>query len=120
MNYTDFFNRLKAEDARINFNILEEKKKLFRDDIPSFYQVLDPLVVEFEFNDGIVRLIPYEELEAIQDEYKFIEGGCVFAICNGEPIYYKKNKVWTCICGKDRVIEEEIASSIDSFFEQVN
>lgn len=120
MDYVEFLEKLKSEDSRIEFSIVNEPRNCNSITIPEFYQIVDPINVEFEYNDGIVRLVPFEELILVNLEYRYVDSGCIFATCNGTPIYEKNKKVFTCICGSNRVIEEEIAISIDSFFEQVN
>ena len=107
MNYVDFFNKLRCLDSRTEYVVLEQEHEVIDSSIPMFYRVIDPINVEFEFGDGIIRLIPFDE-------------SCIFATCNGEPIYEKNQRVYTCMCGKNKIIEEEIAISIDSLFEKAN
>lgn len=118
MNYVDFFGELRRSDSRIEYSVMKQERET--NDAPMFYRFIDPISVEFEYNDGIVRLMPFDALQKSKDQYPYVEEGCIFATCNGEPIYEKNNKVYTCVCGKNKIIEEEIAMSIDSMFKQVN
>lgn len=117
MDYIEFFEKLKTKDSRIRYAIVNEQ---ITDDIPDFYRTINPINVEFEYNDGIVKLVPFDKLLSISKEYQYVEGGHIFATCNGEPIYMKNKRVYTCICGRKQIIEEELAISVDSFFEKVN
>lgn len=120
MNYIDFFNKLKCSDSRVEYIVLDQEQGTLDSNIPMFYRFVNPINVEFEFGDGIIRLIPFSELETTNKQYEYVNEGCIFATCNGEPIYEKNQKVYTRMCGKNRIIEEEIAISIDSLFEKVN
>lgn len=119
MNYLEFFKKLKNADSRIEYCVLSESKKINDINMPEFYYYIDPINVEFEYNDGIVRIIPYNDMLSAKNEYHYIKEGCVFATCNGEPIYEKNGKVFTCICGKNKLLEEEFAESIICLFESV-
>ena len=55
----------------------------------------------------------------MNEQYGHVEADCVFATCNGDPIYVKNEKVYMCLHGPKHIIEEEIAASVDSFFETV-
>ena len=74
MNYIDFFDRLKTEDSRIKYDIISEKRDFMDDNIPEFYKVLNPINVEFECDDGMVRLVPFEELMLISKVYQYVGG----------------------------------------------
>ncbi len=119
MDYHSFFQKLKAEDPRIEYTEACKELKCEELKIPQFYKTIDPINVEFEFNDGIVRLEPFEGLLVLNEQYRYAEADCVFAICNGDPIYIKNGRVYTCTHGSRRIIEEEIAVSVDSLFETV-
>ena len=119
MDYISFFNKLKDVDPRIAFQMVENSKILDGKNIPAFYSVINPINVEFEYNDGIIRLEPIENFDNLKKEYDYVQTDCIFASCNGEPIYLKGKKVFTCIRGSKRIIEEEIASSIDTLLESV-
>ncbi len=119
MDYVSFFNKLKDVDSRTEFRMVENSKILDGKNIPAFYSVINPINVEFEYNDGIIRLEPIENFDNLMKEYDYVQTDCIFASCNGEPIYLKDKKVFTCIRGSKRIIEEEIASSVDMLLEAV-
>lgn len=120
MNYVDFFDKLRCLDSRTEYVVLEQEHEVIDSSIPMFYRVIDPINVEFEFGDGIIRLIPFDELKMTKEQYQYVNESCIFATCNGKPIYEKNQRVYTCMCGKNKIIEEEIAISIDSLFEKAN
>ena len=120
MDYIKFFEKLKKNDYRVEYKLVTESHKCVDVEMPEYYKKVNPINVEFEYNDGIIRLVPYEDLIPIRKAYSYIERGCIFATCNGEPLYVRDNKVFTCICGKNKIIEEEIATSVESFFEKIN
>ena len=93
MDYVEFFEKLKMEDSRVEYSVINEGKHCCITNIPAFYKIVNPINVEFEYNDAIVRLVPFDELEEINKEYLYIDSGCVFATCNGEPIYEKNKKI---------------------------
>lgn len=119
MEYHSFFEKLRVEDSRIEYSETCRGLECEGLKIPQFYKTINPVNVEFEFNDGIIRLEPFEGLLVLNEQYGYTVADCVFATCNGDPIYVKNEKVYTCTHGSKRVIEEEIAASVDSFFETV-
>ena len=119
MDYCSFFQKLKNSDFRVTFTKVDKHLECEGLEIPEFYQIVNPVNVEFEFNDGIVRLEPFEGLLALNEEYRCVTADCVFATCNGDPIYIRDGKVYTCVHGTRRMMEERIAASVDDLFEQV-
>lgn len=119
MDYQAFFRKLKMEDPRIEYEESDKGLSCGRLKIPQFYKTINPINVEFEFNDGIIRLEPFERLPDLNKGYAYTGADCVFATCNGDPVYLKNEKLYTCTHGSKRVIEEEIASSVDSLFETI-
>lgn len=119
MDYHSFFERLKTEDPRIEYREVHNESGYKKMKVPQFYKIINPVNVEFEFNDGIIRLEPFEGLPVLKEQYDYVGADCVFATCNGDPIYVKNEKVYTCIHGAKCVIEEKIAESVDSLFETV-
>ena len=118
MNYIEIFKRLKAADSRIKYDVIQNCGLESENCIPDFYKFVNPINVEFEYGEGIVRIASYEELPMLKKNYEYVKSGCVFATCNGEPVYLNNNKVYTCVCGKNRMIEEKLAESLELFFEQ--
>lgn len=119
MNYHSFFEKLKAGDSRIEYKDACQNLECKGLEIPHFYKFINPINVEFEFNDGIVKLEPFEGLLVLNEQYGYVEADCVFATCNGDPIYVKNGKVYTCNHGSKHVIEEKVAVSVDSMFETI-
>lgn len=119
MDCHSFFEKLKVEDLRIEYFEVCKELECEGLKIPLFYKTINPVNVEFEFNDGIIRLEPFDGLLVLNEQYGYAEADCVFATCNGDPIYVKNEKVYTCTHGSRRVIEEEIAMSVESLFETI-
>lgn len=119
MDYISFMKELQLLDSRITFDIVKSDAVIENNRMPAFYHAVNPVNVEFEFNEGIVRLVPLDELEMAKKQYQYIDDGFVFATCNGSPIYEKDGKVYTCVCGKSKILEEEMAVSITALFEEV-
>lgn len=119
MDYYSFFEKLQKADSGIKFTRVNKYLKCEDLEIPEFYQMVNPVKVEFEFNDGIVKLEPLEGLLMLNEEYQYVTAGCVFATCNGDPIYIRDGEIYTCVHGTKRIVEEKIATSIEEIFEQV-
>ena len=119
MDYSSFFEILQNADCKFRVTEVDTKKLLGELNIPEFYQVVNPVNVEFEFNDGMVKLEPFESLMALNEQYRYVASDCVFATCNGDPIYIRDGKIYTCIHGSKRIVEEKFAESIKELFEQV-
>lgn len=118
MDYYSFFEKLQKADSRVRFSEGINNKKCNNLEIPEFYRVVNPINVEFEFNDGVVKLASFEELSALNKEYQYIRDGCVFATCNGDPIYIRAGEIFTSVHGTRHTVEEKIATSLEKLFEQ--
>lgn len=119
MNYFSFFEKLQKADPRVKYTKNDQKLSCDEFKIPEFYQALNPINVEFEFNDGVVKLEPFENLIILNEEYRYVAADCVFATCNGDPIYVRDGKIYTCVHGSKHVVEEKIAESVEELFEKV-
>lgn len=85
-----------------------------------FYSEYNPVNVEVEINDGIVRFYPVDALSELQHEYSYVNTNFVFATCNGDPIFFHKGKVYTCPHGVREPQWESLAESVDCFFNREN
>lgn len=119
MDYYSFFEELQKADHRIKFAKGDKKLLCEKIKIPEFYQIVNPINIEFEFNDGVVKLEPLESLMTLNEKYHYIKADCVFATCNGDPIYIRDGQIYTCAHGSKRVVEEKMAESVEELFEQV-
>ena len=119
MDYYSFFEKLQKADSRVKFARVDKNLKCEDLVIPKFYQVVNPINVEFGFNDGVIKLEPFEGLLILNKEYQYVTAECVFATCNGDPIYTRDGKIYTCVHGAKHIVEEEIASSMEELFEHV-
>lgn len=119
MDYYSFFEKLQKADSRIKFTRNDNTMLCKEIKIPKFYQFLNPINVEFEFNDGVIKLEPFENLRTLNEEYQYVTADCIFATCNGDPIYIRDEKIFTCVHGSKYTVEEKLAESVDELFEQV-
>lgn len=119
MDYITFFEKLQKMDSRVQFTKADKYLRCEGLEIPEFYQMVDPVHVEFEFHDGIIRLEPFEGLKMLNEEYQYVVADCVFATCNGDPIYIRDGEIYTCVHGSKRIVEEKIAASVKEMFGQV-
>lgn len=119
MDYYSFFEKLQRADSRIKFTKIDKKISCNVAKLPEFYQMFNPVNVEFEFNDGMIKLEPIEGLRTLKEDYQYVMADCVFATCNGDPIYARDGKIYTCVHGAKRVVEEKIAESVEELFEKV-
>lgn len=119
MLYDEFVNKVISEDSRNVFGKVTDNANLPDDSFPELYKYYDPIDVEFEFNSGIIHLAPFSEIAELQNEYSYVNADCVFATCNGDPIFIKDGKVFTCLHGTAKVIYEELASSFDEFINEI-
>ena len=118
MLYDDFVKKIVSKDKRNIFikNNIIDKKYI---NIPEIYQYYNPLDVEFKFNSSIIRLVPISEFEDIQKEYSYVKADYIFGFSNGDPIFVKNQKVYTCLHGSKSVVYEELASSFENFIREV-
>ncbi len=80
-----------------------------------FYELYDPHGVEFELDIGNVFMVPYGKIKKLTEEYSYTGCDYVFALNNGEPIFVKEGKVYTCCNGTDSPRLELLADSYEDF-----
>ena len=114
-SFKSFVEKAIIQDKRNIFveSRIENKRipKCFKE----FYRFYNPVDVEVEIDNRFVHFIPVEELDQISDEYN-LESNCfVFATSDGDPIYYRDGKIYSCVFGKDGQIEEELSNDLMNF-----
>ena len=101
-------------------NELNGKKKKKKSEVKNnpynpFYDLYNPSGAEFEYNDGVVFMLPYKKIEQATKEYGLLNADYVFAICNSDPFFVKNKKVFTCCHGTKEPDFELIANSFEEF-----
>lgn len=113
MKYSTFVDNAIEQDKRNKFK-KTKKVESVPNEMLDFYKESDPIDVEVSIKKRIVAFFAYKNLPKIQKEYE-LEEGFVFASCNGEPIYLKDGKVYTCTFGKKGAKETKLANSFDEY-----
>ena len=106
------------EDERNCFATVDDAEPKLRD-APKLYCFYDPVDVEFVFRSGAVRMVPLSKLSELQKQYGYVGADCIFATCNGDPVFLKAGKVYTCPHGTHRIVYEELAPSFDAFIKEI-
>lgn len=113
--YDDFVKVITNIDSR---NIIEKcSVQNIAEGFPGIYMFYDLVNVEVPCSMGDIRFVPRKEFDNVKLEYPDIEAECIFATNNGEPLFMKDGKVFTCLFGKGKIFYEEIAESFDAFLE---
>ncbi len=118
MIYDDFVSTLIKNDSRNVFKKVRDNNKVSQA-MPALYSLYDPVDVEFKYNHGITRMTSLSEMNELQSIYNYVDADCIFADCNGDPIYMKNGQVYTTLHGSDGSKAEKLASSFEEFIKQV-
>ena len=113
MKYSKFVEKAIIQDKRNKF---KSTKKIegTPNELIDFYIECNPIDVEVSIKKRIVVFFGYKQLPSNKKEYH-LEEGFVFASCNGEPIYLKDGKIYTCTFGKKGAKETKLANSFDEY-----
>lgn len=115
--YSEFIKKAVKQDDRNVFEPYHGKITGVPKQLESFYSDSNPVDVEVSIQGAYVKFIPYKDLVTVQKEYDLDVDCFVFATCNGDPVYYKKDGIYSCVYGKTGIIEDKIASSITQYME---
>lgn len=113
MEYNDFVRKATAEDSRNRFSE-GVSVAIVSPELSAFYACFDPSDVEvFYPGIGTIKWCSSDELETIQGEYSLRQGDCIFATCNGDPIFIHEGKIM--MTSHDVYRPELLAESFDGF-----
>ena len=118
--FSDFAKKALKQDSRNRFEHFDGDISFIPTVLQAFYENNNPVDVEVKINNAYVRFFPVEELQSLQQEYELGEECFVFASCNGEPVYLKGNKVYTCLFGKMGIAEEKLSDNLKDYFGKVD
>lgn len=114
--FKSFVEKAIEQDKRNNFAESKVENKRIPKCFKEFYRLYNPIDVEVEIDNRFVHFIPAEELDRISEEYN-LESNCfIFATSEGDPIYYRDGKIYSCVFGRDGIIEEVLSDDLMSFF----
>ena len=111
MIYDEFVHKVSKFDISNCF----EKSKITNNPYNKFYDLYNPMGVEFEYNSRNIFMIPYKKISDITKDYDNINADYVFAISDGDPYFVKNKKVYTCCHGTSKPRLELIADSFEDF-----
>lgn len=115
--YIEFVDAAQKQDKRNNFSVYNGDLEFIPREISEFYRKYNPQDVEVVYCSNSIRFFPVEKIEKVMCEYGFHNSEFIFATCNGDPIYLKDGKVFTCPHGIEKIQEEKIA---DGFYDFLN
>lgn len=117
--FEDFVKKAMKQDSRNKFEVFNGDISFVPEVMRLFYKDNNPKDVEVKIDGSYVRFSPIEDILVLQQEYDLGKENFVFASTNGEPIYLKKEKVYTCLFGKEGIIEEKIADSLNDYLQKI-
>lgn len=118
--FSGFVKKAVEQDSRNVFKKCRGDVSFVPTVFRAFYKDFDPVDVEVKIDNSYYHFLPVKDLESLQKEYNLGDECFVFATCNGEPIYIREGKIYTCLFGKTRVIEHEIAESLEMFLGMIS
>lgn len=118
MKYKEFVDKACKQDSRNVFETGKNSEKI-PEELSLIYAEFDPVDVEVNIDGAIIRLVPCSEYQAVQDEYGLEGERCIFATCNGDPIFTKNGSIFTNVHGANGVPDEKLADSIEEYFDKI-
>lgn len=115
MNFKDFKEYAVAVDSNNIFEECDNVPDVVPEFMKSFYQKFNPVDVEVEIDNAIVRFYPAEQLKRLQQEYS-ISDVFIFATCNGDPIFIYDGNVYSCAHGSDKSQWELMTNELYNYF----
>ena len=115
MIYDDFVRKVNNESGHDCFIKSNESWNSFND----FYNHYNPKGAEFEFNNSVVYMVPFNMIQKVTSEYKYTNVDFIFGISDGDPYLVKDKKVYTCCHGTKTPELEFVANSFEEFLEKV-
>ena len=101
MNFEDFKKYAVAIDSNNIFGECDDVPTIVPEFLKIFYKKFNPIDVEVEIDNAIVRFYPANQLNILQEEYN-ISDVFIFATCNGDPIFIHNGAVYSCAHGNDK------------------
>jgi len=119
MDYTAFVRKAKEQDSRNIFEAYTGNLDVVPNELKPFYRACNPVDVELDINDAVVRFCPAVELPEMQQEYSYINAQFVFATSNGDPIFLREGTVYTCAHGMKEPKWEKLSDSFERYIDAV-
>ena len=117
--YQEFVNKAIFQDKRNIFEKYNGDLSIVPSEIIEFYREHDPVDVEIIYKSYPIRFAPAKGLEEMMSEYGYLNAELVIASCNGDPIFIKDGKVFTCPHGTKNPKSEKIAESFGDFLKSI-
>ncbi|OBR94149.1 hypothetical protein CLRAG_16890 [Clostridium ragsdalei P11] len=120
MNNKEFVNIAMHQDERNIFEKYFGNIEMIPNELKEFFKKYNPVDVEVTMDGNAIHFFPVEELESLQDEYELGSENFVFSTCNGDPIFYNTEGVFSCYHGATSVKSEKLAANFGEFLNLIN
>lgn len=85
----------------------------------TFYQKYNPEDVEIIYGADVIHFIPAQKLMQVKQEYPYLDTDIIIATINGDPVFMKRQKVYTCPHGTKQPKIEKMADSFEELIEEL-
>lgn len=117
--FEKFAHTAMAQDSRNHFSRYKGDMKSIPPALHTFYREYDPEDVEVEYGGNVIRFIPAQRLSQVKQEYGYLDADIVIATINGDPVFMKRGKVYTCPHGTRQPKIEKSADTIGEFLREI-
>lgn len=115
MNFKDFKEYAVSVDSNNIFGECSNVPDIVPEYLRIFYKKFNPVDVEVEIDNAIVRFYPAEQLKKLQQEYD-IPDAFIFATCNGDPIFAHNGKIYSYAHGTNKPQWEIMINDLYKYF----
>lgn len=117
--FETFVKAAMAQDNRNCFSKFIGDMEGVPSELYPFYRECNPEDVEVFDESGVIRFVPAQRLLQEKQEYSYLDMDIVVATINGDPVFMKGQKVYTCPHGIRQPKIEKIADSFEKFIETI-
>ena len=112
--YEKLIDKIKKIDER---NIIKIDNTVVNKNAPKIYKYYDFVDVEIEIEDNMIKFFSKKDLDKYNKLYSYIDADFVFASINGDPVFIKNKKVFTCSHDGDDSPPEFLFDSFDDLLD---
>ena len=117
--FEKFVQTAMAQDSRNCFAEYKGNMEGVPSVLYTFYQKYNPEDVEMVYGANVIRFVPAQKLLQVKQEYSYLDVDIIIATINGDPIFMKGQKIYTCPHGSGQPKIEKATDIFEDFIEAI-
>lgn len=120
MDNKEFVNIAMHQDKRNIFGEYFGNVEMIPNELKEFFKKYNPVDVEVTMDGNVIHFFPVEKLESLQEEYDLGPGNFVFSTCNGDPIFYNIQGIFSRYHWETKAKSEKLAENFGKFLNLID